>query len=305
MSEQTPVPHPADRPAGEGEWLPVAAGVWRLVAEPDAVTIGLIAGENGAVLVDTGSTPAQGRALADRVAEVTDRPLVGVVITHADRDHWFGLAGIEGVTSYGHESLAERVQDPETLAEAERSGVAGSELRVPQRLFSTVAAIDLGGIGVELLHLGQAHTEGDVLVNVPRTLDPATGSFGPGVLFTGDLIEEPAPWFGPRSSPRGWPEVLNMVLGMVRPDALIVPGHGGVVDLEFLVRQLAALASVPPEAERLVRAGVRLEAAEAEGEWPFPWPNVEAGVRRAYAELEADGVRTRLPLAGDHRTGDH
>ena len=274
----------------EGEWQPVADGVWRLVAEPDAVTIGLIAGETGAVLVDTGSTPAQGRGLAAKVAEVTDKPLVGVVITHADRDHWFGLAGIQGVTAYGHESLAERVSDAETLAEAESLGVAVDELRVPERLFSVAAAIDLGGVVVELLHLGAAHTEGDVLVNVPSA----------GVLFTGDLIEEPAPWFGPRSSPRGWPEVLNMVLGMVRPDTVIVPGHGAVVDLDFLVRQLAALASLPPEAERLVRSGVRLERAEAEGEWPFDWARVEAGVRTAYGELAADGVRTRLPLAGDH-----
>ncbi|OYN93409.1 glyoxylase-like metal-dependent hydrolase (beta-lactamase superfamily II) [Propionibacteriaceae bacterium ES.041] len=274
----------------EGEWQPVAGGVWRLVAEPDAVTIGLIAGETGAVLVDTGSTPAQGRELAAKVAEVTDKPLAGVVITHADRDHWFGLAGIEGVTAYGHESLAERVSDAETLAEAESLGVAVDELRVPERLFSVAAAIDLGGVVVELLHLGAAHTEGDVLVNVPSA----------GVLFTGDLIEEPAPWFGPRSSPRGWPEVLNMVLGMVRPDTVIVPGHGAVVDLDFLVRQLAALASLPPEAERLVRSGVRLERAEAEGEWPFDWARVEAGVRTAYGELAADGVRTRLPLAGDH-----
>ncbi|OYN93847.1 hypothetical protein CGZ96_20935 [Enemella evansiae] len=275
----------------EGEWQPVAGGVWRLVAEPDAVTIGLIAGETGAVLVDTGSTPAQGRELAAKVAEVTDKPLVGVVITHADRDHWFGLAGIEGVTAYGHESLAERISDPETLAEAESLGVAVDELRVPERLFSVAAAIDLGGgVVVELLHLGAAHTEGDVLVNV----------LAAGVLFTGDLVEEPAPWFGPRSSPRGWPEVLNMVLGMVRPDTVIVPGHGAVVDLDFLVRQLAALASLPPEAERLVRSGVRLERAEAEGEWPFDWARVEAGVRTAYGELAADGVRTRLPLAGDH-----
>lgn len=275
----------------EGDWQPVADGVWRLVAEPDAVTIGLIAGETGALLVDTGSTPAQGRALAARVAEVTDKPLIGVVVTHADRDHWFGLAGVEGVTAYGHESLAERVGDAATLAEAEALGVGAEERRVPERLFSVAAAIDLGGgVVVELLHLGAAHTEGDVLVNVPAA----------GVLFTGDLVEEPAPWFGPRSSPRGWPEVLNMVLGMVRPDTVIVPGHGAVVDLGFVVRQLAGLASLPPEAERLVRSGVRLEQAEAEGEWPFDWANVEAGVRTAYAELAADGVRTRLPLAGDH-----
>ncbi|OYO17193.1 MBL fold metallo-hydrolase [Enemella dayhoffiae] len=292
MSEQTPAANSGSR---EGGWRSVAPGVWTLVAEPDAVNLGLVAGSQGAVLIDTGSTPEQGRRLAARVTEVTDVPLIGGVVTHADRDHWFGLGGLLGVPAWGHESLAERLDDAETLGEAQSLGLTAADLRVPEHLFSVAASIDLGGVHLELLHLGPAHTEGDVLVNVPRTAEG-----GPGVLFTGDLVEQPHPFYGATSSPRGWPEVLNMVLGMVRPEVVVVPGHGSVVDLDFVVRQLAALASLPPEAERLVRAGVRLSDAEREGEWQLPWANVEEGVRRAYAELAADGVRTRLPLAGGH-----
>ena len=43
-------------------------GIWRAVAQPAGVNIGLIAGSTGALVVDTGSSPAQGaeiRAAAD------------------------------------------------------------------------------------------------------------------------------------------------------------------------------------------------------------------------------------------------
>lgn len=270
----------------ESTWQPVADGVFRLVAEPDTVTIGLIVGSESAVLVDCGSTPQQGARLRASVATVTDRPLLGVIVTHSDRDHWFGLAAFDDLESWGHETLAERIDAPDVLAEAESLGLTRTDLRTPKNDFSIALALDLGERYVEIVHLGRAHTHSDVVVNVP----------GSNVLFTGDLIENPHPWFGPTSSPRGWPATLNMIIGMLTPDATVVPGHGEPVDNKFVVEQLAALAAVPYEAERLVRAGVPFEDAATTGQWPIPWANLEEGVRTAYAELGAEGVRRHLPL---------
>ena len=215
--------------ASEGSWQPVADGVFRLVAEPDSVNIGLIVGSESALLIDCGSTPAQGARLRESVASVTDTPLIGVVITHEDRDHWFGLAAFDDLESWGHETLAERIDAPEILAEAESLGLTRADLRTPTTDFSIARALDLGDRYVELVHLGHAHTHSDVVVNVPVS----------NVIFTGDLIENPHPWFGPASSPRGWPATLNMLIGMVKPDAVVVPGHGDVVDGKFIVQQLA------------------------------------------------------------------
>lgn len=271
----------------EGAWEPIADGVYRLVAEPDTVTIGLIVGDDRALLVDCGSTPDQGRRLRESVATVTDRPLAGVVVTHEHRDHWFGLAAFDDLTSWGHEVLAERITDPGLLAEAARLGLGPEDLRVPERTFSIAAVVDLGGGRlVELIHLGHAHSHTDVVVHVPSV----------GVLFAGDLLEQPHPLMEPDSSPRGWPATLNMLIGMVRPETIVVPGHGGLLDGGAVIPQLAALSAIPLEAERLVRAGVAYADAQAQGEWPLPWDRIEAGVQTAYMELGALGVRPRLPL---------
>lgn len=264
----------------------MADGIYRLVAEPDSVTIGLIVGSESALLIDCGSTPEQGARLRQSVANVTDKPLRGVVITHEDRDHWFGLAAFDDLESYGHETLTQRIDAPETLAEAERLGLTRADLRTPTQDFSIARALDLGDRYVELVHLGHAHTHSDVVVNVPQSK----------VLFAGDLIENPHPWFGPASSPRGWPATLNMMIGMVQSDAIVVPGHGDIVDAQFIVQTLASMASVPYETERLVHAGVKFEDAAEQGEWPLPWENIAEGVRTAYAEMSAQGVTRRLPL---------
>lgn len=277
---------PLNRPeTAEGTWRGVAAGVHVLVAEPDAVNIGLIVGSAGAVLIDCGSTPEQGQRLRESVARLTEAPLLGVVITHEHRDHWFGLAAFDGLTSWGQDGLAERIVDARVLAEAEQLGLMPESLRLPSRPFSQVAVVDLGDRRVELLHLGHGHSPADVVAYVPDA----------EVVFTGDLIENPHPWLDPESSPQGWPAALNALIGILRPEAVVMPGHGAVVDSGFVVQQLAQLAVIPYEAERLVRAGVPIERAEAEGQWPLPWANIAEGVRAAYAELAAT-VRPRLPL---------
>ncbi|MDO5500476.1 MAG: MBL fold metallo-hydrolase [Propionibacteriaceae bacterium] len=281
-----PTESPNRTAESEGTWEQVADGIYRLIAEPDTVTIGLVVGAESALLIDCGSTPGQGARLRAAVADATDRPLIGVVVTHEDRDHWFGLAAFDDLASWGHETLTQRIDAPEVLAEAERLGLTRADLRTPAKDFSIAAAVDLGGRHVEIIHLGHAHTHSDVVVNVPDA----------NVAFTGDLIENPHPWFVPASSPRGWPATLNMIVGMVQPETVIVPGHGDLVDGKFVVQQLAGMAAVPYETERLVREGVPFEQAEEAGDWPIPWENIAEGVRTAYAEMGAQGVRRNLPL---------
>ncbi|GAB3623893.1 hypothetical protein GCM10027418_19770 [Mariniluteicoccus endophyticus] len=280
-----------DDEASLGPWSAVAPGVHVAVAEPDRVNIGLVVGTERCLVVDTGSSPAQGRAIREAVARVTDIPLAGALVTHGHRDHWFGLAAFADLETWGHESLEGRRCADHLLADLIRLGVDRDDVVAPSTMFSLAAAIDLGGgVRVEALHLGEAHTDGDVLALVP----------GANVLFAGDLVEfagDPeAPWFSAESSPRGWAGVLNLTMGMVTAETVVVPGHGRVAGRDDLVAQMGALASIPYEAEHLVQEGVSFDDAEERGEWALPWPNIAEGVRTAYREMNALGVRTRLPI---------
>ncbi len=285
-----------------GDWQQVADGVFRLVAEPATVNIGLVVGADGALLVDTGSTPDQGRVIRAAIAQVTDRPLLAVVVTHDHYDHAFGLAAYADVDSIGHESLAETLAGPEAAEQARRLGFDPAELLVPRTGIGVADAVDLGGGRVaEVTHLGVGHSQGDLVVSVT---DPTAPGF-PGVIFAGDLVESAGgPWFGADSSPDQWSWAVDRLYTMARPGVVIVPGHGDPRDREFVRVQRDNLDAVRVEIDRLCRTGVAEDEALAAGDWPFPPEHVAAAIPVGYAEIKAQidkdsgpGQRSTLPLA--------
>jgi glyoxylase-like metal-dependent hydrolase (beta-lactamase superfamily II) len=217
-----------------GSWQELRPGIYRAVAEPESVNLGLVVGTEAALLVDTGSSPEQGRAIRESVSTVTDRPLVAVVVTHWHYDHAFGLAAFAGLDSVGHESVAGRLASPEAAAEATRLGVAPEALVPPGRELVVATAFDLGDQRVEVAHLGRGHTDGDLLVVVP----------GPDVVFAGDLIESAgAPSFGPDSVPDEWAGTLDGLVGLMTERTIAVPGHGDPVNREFVFNQRGEVAA--------------------------------------------------------------
>src|SRR5918997_249012 len=138
-----------------GAWQELRPGIYRAVAEPETVNLGLVVGRDGALLVDTGSSPEQGRAIRESVGTVTDRPLLAVVVTHWHYDHTFGLAAFPDLDSVGHESVPGRLASPEAVAEATRLGVTPEDLAAPSRELVVATAFDLGDRRVEVAHLGR------------------------------------------------------------------------------------------------------------------------------------------------------
>ena len=89
------------------------------------------------------------------------------------------------------------------------------------------AVIDLGDRAVTIAHPGRGHTASDLVV-------VAQGEGGV-VVFTGDLVEESAdPAIDADSDVAAWPATLDRLLAIGGPQAIYVPGHGKVVDAEFI-----------------------------------------------------------------------
>lgn len=289
-----PSPAAADLSPDQG-WIEVGDRCYaRRYASVD-LTIGAVLGSDGVLLIDTRASRSEADQLAADLRELTDLPVRWVVNTHWHYDHCFGNERFADAAIYGHESV------PDTLAErveaTRRELVAGSEywaaelaeLTVvpPNRTFTSVAAIDLGGRHVELMHPGPAHTAGDVVVLVPDA----------NVLYVGDLVEESGPpAYGADSHPLTWPDAVDLCVGLMTDDTVVVPGHGRAVDRAFVLEQRESLSSVAGNIRGLASEGVAIDDALGRAEWPYPAEALGEAVRRGYAALGGP-ARPQLPLA--------
>jgi len=255
-------------------WEAVGDGVLRRHWSSLGLNVGAVLGADELLVVDTGSTPAEGRALLTELGQIAGLPCCRVVNTHWHFDHCFGNAAFLPATIYGHQRCAAllRERGEEQRAEALRylpdqaDEVAQLAIVPPTQAVADWEEVEVGGRTVVLFHPGRGHTDHDLVVFVPDA----------GVMFAGDLVEEGAPPSFDEAWPLEWPTALDRLLEL--PASKVVPGHGEVVDRRFVDRQrrdLKAMAALC----RSVRDG--LPAAVALARAPFPAFTAALALRRA------------------------
>jgi glyoxylase-like metal-dependent hydrolase (beta-lactamase superfamily II) len=226
-------------------WERLAAGVGRCRLPGWDCTAGLVLGAGTALMVDAGSSLAEGARLRGRAEELAGGRVTHLALTHPHFDHVFGAAAFAGAEVYGAVGLdAVLAHEREALRlDAVRNGLAVADadeavdaLVPPGHPVSGEWTLDLGGgRQVLLANVGPGHTGHDLAVLVPGDRE---------VVFCGDLVEESgAPQAGPDAVPSRWPDALDRLLALGGEDALYVPGHGAVVDAGFVRRQRDGLAA--------------------------------------------------------------
>jgi glyoxylase-like metal-dependent hydrolase (beta-lactamase superfamily II) len=279
------------------DWIAIADGCWVRAYAEWTLNVGVVAGLNGLLVVDTRGTRQQGEQLRDDIRRLDRRPVRWVINTHVHFDHTFGNLAFDDAQIHAHESAAaglaahaERIRglcrEEDPLDPLNRA-VIETPLRHPDTTFASVAALDLGDRYIEMFHPGRGHTDGDAVIRVPD-LD---------VVFMGDLVEQSArPSYGPDSFPLEWPATLELAVGVVGSDTTVVPGHGATVDRDFVVAQHGDIADVAQTITRLARSGVPVEQALREGEWPWEPRLLADAVRRGYEQVAAGGASGHHPL---------
>ena len=200
---------------------------------------GLVADGGAGLLVDTLFDLRLTADMLDAMHRRVPAAEIGTVVnTHANGDHFYGNQLLAGSRIIASRRAAEEMprMPPSYLAErmtaAPTLGPVGAvlqhiftpfnfegiELALPTQTFDGELELAVGDTTVRLLELGPAHTEGDVVAEVP----------GRGVVFTGDLLfvgGHPVIWAGPVGN---WVAALDRILAM--DVDVVVPGHGPVTD---------------------------------------------------------------------------
>lgn len=165
----------------------VGEGVYAFTAEGDPNS-GVIIGDESVMIVEAQATPRLANKVIDCVRSVTDKPISHVVLTHYHAVRVLGASAFGAgqiimgdaaramVVERGQEDWDSEFQRFPRLFEGHES-IPG--LTWPTTTFSEDMTVYLGKRRIDLMHLGRAHTAGDIVIHVPDQ----------NVMFTGDIVE--------------------------------------------------------------------------------------------------------------------
>lgn len=184
---------------------------------------GVVVTEQGVVVFDALGTPSLAFKLLTLIREITDKPVIKVVVSHYHADHIYGLQvfkehGAEIIAPQGAKIYLESPAAEGRLKQRRETLFPfvdeNTYIVKPDRYISKDTQIDLGSIKLSLLVLGSTHSQGDLMMRVEPD----------GVLYSGDLIFEGRLPFVAGSSPELWLQRLSTFETSTVKH--VVPGHG-------------------------------------------------------------------------------
>ena len=206
-----------------------------------AVNVGIVVGDDGACVIDTGTTQSEAEKISEIVASVTDKPLIYVINTHYHGDHSFGNWWLRPAIAVGHNRC--RVRLLGAAGESHRDMFARMMPQASEQISAVVVdpptvtfeeemSLHLGSVSLTLRYFGRAHTDNDIAISVDGT----------GHCFAGDIIEESGPPVAIESFPADWGPTVRRLLATGASS--YIPGHGRAVGAAFVAEQAAAFEDV-------------------------------------------------------------
>ncbi|WP_420586203.1 MBL fold metallo-hydrolase [Ruegeria sp.] len=232
----------------------IGEGLYAFTAQGDPNS-GVIIGDDSVMIVEAQATPRLANKVIDCVRSVTDKPITHLALTH------YHAVRVLGASAYGAQQIimsdtaramvAERGQEDwdsefqrfPRLFEGHES-IPG--LTWPSTTFSDRMTVYLGKRRVDLMHLGRAHTAGDIVIHVPDQ----------NVMFTGDIVEYRSACYCGDGHFGDWSSTLDAIKRF-NVDA-IAPGRGDALIGQDLVN--AAIESTRDFVASTYRPAARVAA---------------------------------------------
>jgi cyclase len=246
----------------------------------------IVTANNLIVVTSDGVLVAEGQGTADNVkrliadiATLTPQPIKYVVVGSEHGDHTGGDAAFpETVTFLVH---------PNSKAAIERRINRAAETVAEKRV------VNLGGVEIDVLFLGRAHTGGDLEVYLPR----------PRILFMSEVFSNRIFPSMANGFPTEWVETLKKAEQM--DAAVYVPAHGFIDSPAILKEEernyRSALERVMAEGRRLHDLKVPIADAPSKADfgsladWTRRSENAAGALQRVYMEIDGELVKREIP----------
>ncbi len=232
----------------------VGRDLWAFTAEGDPNT-GIIIGDDSVMIVDAQATPRLAGKVVEKIRTVTDKPVKYVVLSH------YHAVRVLGASAYGASEIIASEKCRAMVSERGKEDwdsefgrfprlFQGHEsipgLTWPTQTFTNRMTVYLGKRRVDLMHLGRAHTAGDIVAWVPDEQ----------VMFTGDIVEYHSACYCGDGHFNDWGKTLDAIKAF-RPRA-IAPGRGDALVGDAMVN--AAIENTRDFVESTYRPAAQIAA---------------------------------------------
>lgn len=246
------------------------------------------AGEDGVFVVDDEFAELHPKIRA-ALSKLSDRPVRFVINTHWHGDHTgdnANLAG-DGAVIVAQDNVFRRMSTEQFIRHLNRTVPASPKAALPVVTFNDEATLHLNGEAVHLVHVKDAHTDGDVLVHFP----------GAAVLHMGDCFFNgmyPIIDTGSGGTIDGYIAAVDRGLALAAPGTKVVPGHGPLGTREdlaafgaMLKEARAAIAALKSGGKSIDETVAAKPTAPLDERWGNSFVKPEAFVRTVYDTLPA------------------
>lgn len=224
--------------------------------------VGIVVGDRGTLVVDTGLGERNGRIVLDEARKVAKSGRFFLTATHFHPEHDLGATAFPAdakmlrwvdqqheADEAGPDTIKRFAGFSAVLAEL----LDGARFRAPDIVFDDAITIDLGNVHVRAFGVGPNHTRGDTAFFVVEDR----------VLFTGDTVMSVFPAVSAQAADLGkW--LANLDRYEALAPAQIVPAHGRMGDVGFIRRYRQYFAAVMAGVRDAKGRGLTLAAAQAQ-----------------------------------------
>jgi glyoxylase-like metal-dependent hydrolase (beta-lactamase superfamily II) len=180
-------------------------------------------GKDGLIVVDTQFAPLSAKLKA-KITEISSEPVKYVVNTHYHGDHTGGNAAFaaDEAAIVAHENVVKRMKSPPPGLNGATPPAPPAQA-IPTKTYDKRLTLSVGGQTARLIHVADAHTDGDTVVYFPAA----------NVISTGDIVGSeayPNIDVAVGGSIDGMIHGVDQILSLANDQTHIVPGHGHLTD---------------------------------------------------------------------------